>query len=58
MTEEELQDIEDMLDGKALLSEDEINHWLRKDVPLLIAEVRRLTMAINTNYYRCDGLNL
>jgi len=42
MTNEEIQDIEDMLDGKALLNEDEINEWMIKDIRELIKEVRDL----------------
>ena len=42
MTNEEIQDIEDMLDGKSMLDEDEIIYWMFKDIRKLIKEVRSL----------------
>lgn len=42
MTDEELQEIEDMLDGKALLDDDELLHWLQKDGKKMLTEIRKL----------------
>lgn len=42
MTDEELQDVEDMLDGKHHLSDDEVLYWLRQDSRKMIQEIRRL----------------
>lgn len=42
MNEEKLQELESMMRGELLLGDNEVLHWLRKDVPCLIAEIRRL----------------
>lgn len=39
---EYLKEVEETVAGKALLDDDELLYWLRKDVKVLIAEVRRL----------------
>ena len=42
MTYEELQEIEDMLDGEFSIPDDEILHWLRIDSCKMLQEIRRL----------------
>jgi len=46
MTEEDLQEIVDMLTRKSLLTDDEILDYLKADAPKLIAEVRQLNAAL------------
>lgn len=42
ISSEYLKEVEETVAGKALLTDDELLYWLRKDVKVLIAEVRRL----------------